>query len=338
MSLLNVSVSPLSDDTCQISSASVVSIRSNSLVIYDQPFHSHSPKAMNAKQLANLKLKGKVPWIKSASVKRIEKFLGNWIKSIMYENAMRHRCLIKTERYSNFITLTLSAQQIHSDQLIKKKVLDYFLQKLKSKYNMKHYFWRAELQKNYNIHFHVVSDVFINKYDLQREWNEAQQRLNYIDRFENKYKHRNPPSTHVQSIKDLETMTSYVCKYVVKDSGEIAPDGRKWDASRGLKEYESIAYPIDSDLADYLKQLVEDEKVVAYEGERCAVLRFTKKFDWRYDYRRLQQLEYNDLQRMYTDLYSDKLNDQITGFVDKVKNKQKPMQLELFPPDYTSIH
>lgn len=36
---------------------------------------------------------------------------------------------------------------------------------------MKHYFWRAELQANGQIHFHLIVDHYIPKHAVQHDWN-----------------------------------------------------------------------------------------------------------------------------------------------------------------------
>ena len=44
----------------------------------------------------------------------------------------------------NFVTLTLSAPQIHSDNVIKSRLLNNFLVQLRKKWGVKYYLWRAE--------------------------------------------------------------------------------------------------------------------------------------------------------------------------------------------------
>ena len=49
-----------------------------------------------------------------------------------------------------FITLTLSSNQIHSDNEIKSKLLNQFIIEAKKKWKIKNYVWRAEKQENGN--------------------------------------------------------------------------------------------------------------------------------------------------------------------------------------------
>lgn len=117
----------------------------------------------------------------------------------------------------NFLTLTLSAEQQHSDQIIKAKVLDPFLQELREKHGLKNYLWRAEAQANGNIHFHLITDIFIHLEQLRDLWNNMQNRLGYIDRFAEKHGHRNPNSTDVHSVKNISNVAAYLSKYCCKN-------------------------------------------------------------------------------------------------------------------------
>ena len=82
-----------------------------------------------------------------------------------------------------FITLTLPSKQIHSDNEIKEKCLNQFLIEIRKRYHVKNYIWRAELQKNGNIHFHIIVDKFIYWNELRDRWNRIINKLGYVDRY-----------------------------------------------------------------------------------------------------------------------------------------------------------
>ncbi|MBA7692755.1 hypothetical protein ES703_101323 [subsurface metagenome] len=83
----------------------------------------------------------------------------------------------------NFITLTLSSKQVHSDQVIKAQLLNQFIIEMKNRWNVKMYIWRAEKQKNGRIHFHIVTGSFIPWNELRNVWNRIQQKLGYVTRY-----------------------------------------------------------------------------------------------------------------------------------------------------------
>ena len=118
----------------------------------------------------------------------------------------------------NFITLTLSSKQKHSDNEIKSKLLNQFLVELRDKFGANRYLWRAESQRNGNIHFHVVTDVFIPWRTLRTSWNRIQNKLGYVDAFEVQSGTRDPNSTDVHSIKQIKNLPAYLSKYCSKNA------------------------------------------------------------------------------------------------------------------------
>lgn len=118
----------------------------------------------------------------------------------------------------NFVTLTLPADQKDiSDKQIKKEVLDVWLKSVKRTMKLGSYFWRAERQKNGNVHFHFVTDTYLPWDKLRQSWNERLERLGFITEFEKKHGHRNPNSTDVHSVQQVANLTNYLIKYCTKD-------------------------------------------------------------------------------------------------------------------------
>lgn len=134
----------------------------------------------------------------------------------------------KNERFNsyfkwkiNFVTLTLSSKQVHSDKEIQKKLFSPMLDYIRKKYKVTMYFWRAEAQANGNIHYHLCTDVFIPWKELKYHWNRFQNKLGYIDAFEAKNKHRTPNSTDIHSLKNVKDIGAYLSKYCGKNSKGI---------------------------------------------------------------------------------------------------------------------
>lgn len=154
-----------------------------------------------------------------------------------------------------FVTLTLASKQIHSDNEIKKELLNHFLVVARQKWKVDKYLWRAEAQTNGNIHFHLVTDKFIPWDELQKTWNKIQNKLGYVDNYAierkrfhlkgfkfnkqlsrkwNFQKQRKayqkgiseawqcPNSTDIHSIKNIGNLSSYLAKYCSKNDVEQA--------------------------------------------------------------------------------------------------------------------
>lgn len=154
--------------------------------------------------------------------------------------------------YSNrigFITLTLPSKQIHSDNEIKEKCLNQFLIEISKYHHVTNYIWRAEYQKNGNIHFHILVNRFIGWNDIRNRWNRIINKLGYVDRYrkelteyhKNGFQLRtdllptwprikqwnayiqglktdwhNPNSIDVHGIKNITNLKSYITKYMTK--------------------------------------------------------------------------------------------------------------------------
>lgn len=117
----------------------------------------------------------------------------------------------------NFITLTLPAKQVHSDQDISARCLGNFLDVIKKRVGVNHYIWRAEAQGNGNIHFHLVTDTYIHYEKIRQWWNQSVELLGYVSAFELSNRHRNPNSTDIHSVKHVKRLASYLSKYMCKN-------------------------------------------------------------------------------------------------------------------------
>ncbi|XHT58580.1 hypothetical protein RAO09_01860, partial [Ornithobacterium rhinotracheale] len=89
------------------------------------------------------------------------------------------------DKYLSFVTLTLPSAQIHHDRVLR-KILAKYLDHLKKVYGLKNYLWKAETQKNGNLHFHVLIDTKIPREDIQRIWNQYINKYGYVDRYSEK--------------------------------------------------------------------------------------------------------------------------------------------------------
>ena len=152
-----------------------------------------------------------------------------------------------------FVTLTLPSKQIHSDNEIKSKCLNQFLIELKKRFKVARYVWRAEKQKNGNIHFHILIDRFVPWSSLRDIWNRIVNKLGYVDRYREELKKwhesgfkvrkdllknwdyksqlkayetgkkndwNSPNSTDIHSIRKIINIKAYISKYLTKN-GDI---------------------------------------------------------------------------------------------------------------------
>jgi hypothetical protein len=143
----------------------------------------------------------------------------DWLINISKEKPLTKKGIKTNFTFKlNFITLTLASKQKHSDNVIKKELLNQFLTELRAKHKCSNYVWRAESQRNGNIHFHVVTDVFIPWRTLRTDWNRIQEKLGYCSAFTEKTGKSDPNSTDIHSINDVRNLSAYLAKYCTKNS------------------------------------------------------------------------------------------------------------------------
>lgn len=149
----------------------------------------------------------------------------------------------------SFITLTLPSKQAHSDQEIKSECLNQFLVEIRKHYGIDNYVWKAELQENQNVHFHLVVDKYIDYQALRRRWNRILDKLNYVKEYQKRMQSlslsqyhemrsrygdvkfedsakayaaglkvawRNPNSVDVRSVYGKKEFAIYMAKYMAK--------------------------------------------------------------------------------------------------------------------------
>ena len=204
-----------------------------------------------------------------------------------------------------FVTLTLPSQQVHSDNTIKDQCLNQLLVELRKRYHVSNYVWRAEKQKNGNLHFHLLVDKFIPWSEFRDRWNRIVNKLGYVDRYrdemrrfhsegfkarENLLSHwdykaqvkayqtgkandwNSPNSTDIHAVHKVRDIKSYVSKYATKDEkfGEVS--GRMWGCSEALSKIKGGQIEVDSQIFDELTKIVDRSTTRVYQGDHFSVV------------------------------------------------------------------
>lgn len=184
--------------------------------------------------------------------KAAKKKLYNAINWLVYNSAPRKIQYNGNRSVHNFqvsfVTLTLPVKQFHSSAEIKEKCLNRFFVDLRAKYNIKNYIWKAEFQKNGNIHFHVTLDKFVHYMALRQVWNVAIEVLGYVSKYQSKFINltfeqyvtkrvfnsaseeqirsaynfgvesawKKPNTTDVKKVRNVRQLAGYLTKYMAK--------------------------------------------------------------------------------------------------------------------------
>lgn len=285
----------------------------NQIVMVNDKIHGNKSRKIDDNSLENLALKHTGTDILDSTRNRTIRQLTTWISTIMKERKSASRKYEKNKPYPVFLTLTLPAAQIHPDKLIYRKCLWPLILQLKRNYNVRYYYWRAELQKNYNLHYHLIIDSFVDKEVIRELWNENLEKLNYITRFEKKHGHRNPPSTFIEVVNSTAKMASYVAKYAGKRSEGEWIDGRRWGMAKELKEIKGFSTYRDGYIADIIAKWKDKEWIKQWESAYCVVWTFTKECPEKEREMLLEMYTRSQRGELYDRLYNYFPPDPVTG-------------------------
>ncbi len=175
----------------------------------------------------------------------------------------------------NFITLTLSAAQGPvPDRSIKNKMLEPFLRNMRNVYKLRSYVWRAERQKNGNIHFHITCDIFIPYDSIRDAWNLQLGKYHFIKDFKNANNSEFPNSTDVHAVHSIKDLAAYLTKYMSKiENMKDVIEGKVWDCSRNLKVKSKPTFEITMDDFDWINDLYDQYSKSFHETEHCTIIR-----------------------------------------------------------------
>lgn len=210
------------------------------------------------------------PSAKKNLMRCVKKFV--WVTHVC--NQQKKKRGEKGKRTLKFITLTLASAQQHNDLAIKQILLNQFLQELRQDFGLKNYIWKAEKQKNGNIHFHIIVDLYIHWSIIREKWNRIQEKLGYVRRFREaikvggfdyylgrsrsynphisfekvlerwekgeKMNWVQPPGTEIRNVEKVRNLRAYFSKYFSKDDQLDPGFGRIWFASQSLTKEVSV--------------------------------------------------------------------------------------------------
>jgi hypothetical protein len=269
-----------------------VSFQSTKMVVSKRYFSRNQSAHQKAQSEINFEKKTYNGEMSRATKAYLRKKLDAWYMSLRYFN--KHEAIKKKEKQRKlvFFTVTLSAAQRHDDNEIKREILNSFIVTMKSKNLIDHYFWRAEKQRNGNIHFHFLTDCFIHKLELQNYWNIAQEKLGYVTEFEVKHGHRCPPSTQIQATPQNNNVIEYLFKYISKNDEHGKVQGRIWGMSDKLRELQQPSAELDTELNKVINEFSHPETKNVYQDENCMVISICHHERLRY-YQILERYEAN---------------------------------------------
>ena len=204
-----------------------------------------------------------------------------------------------------FITLTLPSKQIHTDIEIRDKCLNQFLIEAKRKWNISHYIWKSEKQKNGNIHFHLIVNKFVPWSELRDCWNRIINKLSYVENYRRNMRDwhsdgfairkellsfwneqsqikayqvgkandwQSPNSTDVHSLRAIINIKDYFLKYMLKEYQNQGIEGRLWGCSQSLSDIKGAQLAADFQIRDEIDKLAKSGKFRVYQSDHFSVI------------------------------------------------------------------
>lgn len=150
-----------------------------------------------------------------------------------------------------FITLTLPSKQKECTADITSNYFNQFLTEIRQRTKMNNYVWRLEFQKNGNVHYHIITDTYLDYFFVRNIWNRIISKGGYVQDYQDKFKDLNlseynnlvnsdkkvdfniiakryakgkkdnwsqPNSVDVKSVNNNQSIANYLSKYFAKDS------------------------------------------------------------------------------------------------------------------------
>lgn len=175
----------------------------------------------------------------------------------------------------SFITLTIPTAQKIELKTATKLLLEPLLKHLRQVHGMTGYVWKVELQERGQLHYHIVSDVYIHYQHLRNKWNSLLAKSGFMNEYIAEHQHQDPNSTDIHSVKKIRDLASYLLKYFTKKSQN--PEGLKgkvWDCSKNLKVAKYFETDLTEDLEYDIFRLRELQRAVIKHKESFSFVKF----------------------------------------------------------------
>lgn len=256
-------------------------IRGNYALVYTD--FSYLPARNSVlNRLQNLKsavtYSGKVT---NSSAKRIRKAVSIFVqkskKRIIYNTVTK-----KTQSFQlSFLTLTIPDVTTNDSSYYYKILLKPFLRKIRTKYQVEDYVWKAELQNRGSIHYHITLNQFIPLTWLKDTWNEILNSNNLMESYKAKYNNISPNSIDIHSVVDVENIEAYLCKYISKvESDKISLKGKVWGCSDTIRGENYFSEVITYSVEKVIESLIDKKQIIIKTFDNFSVIRFVEKVNW----------------------------------------------------------
>lgn len=160
------------------------SLGPNTISFYQVPIPDPlNPRRKNFQDKFDLSETDNSDNLSTASVMKLVSYINWFCEQAKFKSLQKDNFRKGIYYKLGFLTLDLPFQQHHDDVTIKHDLLNHFMIEMKKQWFVKNYIWRAEKQKNGNIHFHIIIDRFVDYAWIRNTWNRVCDKLDYVQLF-----------------------------------------------------------------------------------------------------------------------------------------------------------
>jgi len=249
-----------------------IKARPFSFVTYFYNIDRSTSKRHNETSLINLSKKYSSNNLSEGAKKRLKKCINSQVlRDISFLKSNRKKYPHRNT-FLTMVTLTLSSKQIHCDKFIKEKLLNTFLVNCRRMFPNLSYVWKAEVQKNGNLHFHIISNLRLQSWELQLLWNKIQDYYGYLEDFKKEYNRTNPPSTQICYLRKIKNVQAYLTEYMIKNEETRPICGKCWSASEDLLKVEFSSNFLAGRIEEELNKLESISKKITIEEKAITII------------------------------------------------------------------
>ena len=178
----------------------------------------------------------------------------------------------------NFITLTIpNTVKILDAKEGNKNLLQPFLRVMRKKYQLRGYIWKAEIQKNGQLHYHLTTNAFIHLSDIKDTWNNILDKNGLLEEFKKQYNHSSPNSTDVHKVYKINDVAAYLAKYISKtEQNATSLKSKIWDCNLELKAQKLPTLEVDGKIGKELISMLESGECYEFTTEFIQIVKSNK--------------------------------------------------------------
>lgn len=246
-----------------------VQVRHSALIFYRLPCQNHHSRKV---QFTKPTYTGKSTTGQTKRIRRAVDLLLQISKPITIMNQITHT----PEKHTlSFITLTISGKERKlTSKEGNKLLLAPWLLQMRRKSGMTTYIWKAEFQKNGQLHYHITTPTWIHYQVIKDSWNNILSANGFLTQYHIEHPGKMPNSTDVHKVYKIKNLQAYLIKYLSKVDQDGKNEGKIWDCSINLKENKLFSTIETNQLHKNL-----NGKSITY-FERCGIINLDKPSDY----------------------------------------------------------